>query len=336
MKLLLDSHVFSPEVGGIETASALLATEFQRLGHEVKVVTRTARADAISWPFEIVRCPAPSRLLGLLRWSEVFFQNNISLQSLWAALLLRKPWLVTHQTWITAENGTIGWRDRLKRRLLRFGRNVAISRAIADDLGVSSTIVGNPYDDRTFRLLPEIARRRELIFVGRLVSDKGLDLLVDALALLRREGLTPQLTIVGSGPEEGPLRRRIQAAGIDSQVTFAGQLREAALAVALNAHEIMVVPSRWAEPFGIVALEGIACGCVVLGSAAGGLPEAIGPCGVTFPNGEAGTLAERLRGLLADPARRAALRAPREEHLAHFQTGAVARRYLELFAQIRR
>lgn len=336
MKVLLGSHVFSPDVGGIETASALLATEFQRLGHEVKVVTHTARADTIAWPFEIVRAPSPARLLRLLGWSEVFFQNNISLQSLWAALLLRKPWLVTHQTWITAENGAIGWRDRLKRRLLKFGRNVAISRAVAADLGVPSAIVGNPYDDQTFRLMPEIERTRELIFVGRLVSDKGLDLLLDALALLRGEGMTPRLTIVGSGPEETPLRQRAEAAGVSAQVKFAGRLRGASLAIALNAHRIMVVPSRWAEPFGIVALEGIACGCVVAGSAAGGLPEAIGPCGLTFPNGDVPALAALLRRLLLDSPLTASLSARREEHLAQFHTGAIARRYVELFSQILR
>ena len=50
----------------------------------------------------------------------------------------------------------------------------------------------------------------------------------------------------------------------------------------LNRHLIIVVPSRWQEPFGLVALEGIACGCVALGANCGGLPNAIGGAGATF------------------------------------------------------
>ncbi len=63
----------------------------------------------------------------------------------------------------------------------------------------------------------------------------------------------------------------------------------------MNRHRCLVVPSRWAEPFGIVALEGVASGCIVIGSNAGGLPEAIGPGGVTFPNGDTNSLAERMK-----------------------------------------
>jgi glycosyltransferase involved in cell wall biosynthesis len=71
----------------------------------------------------------------------------------------------------------------------------------------------------------------------------------------------------------------------------------------LNAHRILVVPSRYDEPFGIVALEGIACGCLVIGSRGGGLKEAIGPCGLTFDNGDAAGLAGLLEAALADPGR---------------------------------
>jgi glycogen(starch) synthase len=63
----------------------------------------------------------------------------------------------------------------------------------------------------------------------------------------------------------------------------------------------MVVPTRIKEGFGVVALEGIACGCVVVDSMPGGFPEAIGRCGTTFPNGDASALAEVLQEPLAHP-----------------------------------
>lgn len=314
-------------------ASALLATEFAALGHEVKLLTATAESDAQTWPFEIVRRPSQSLLLELVRWCEVFFQNNISLQSLWAAVLCRKPWVVAHQTWIAKVNGELGWRDHLKRFLLRFATNVAISRAVAENIGVPSVLVGNPYRNDVFQLLPGVSRDRELVFLGRLVSDKGLDLLVEALAVLREEGIMPRLTIVGKGPEESAIRILASERGVLEQVEFAGLKAGRELAKLLNRHEIMVVPSRWAEPFGIVALEGIACGCVVVGSEGGGLKEAIGPCGLTFPNGSVEGLAVALRRALLEPELREFLRAQREMHLARFEAANVAREYLGIFGK---
>ena len=73
--------------------------------------------------------------------------------------------------------------------------------------------------------------------------------------------------------------------------------------------------SRWAEPFGIVALEGIACGCAVVGTALGGLPEAIGPCGLTVPNADTSAMGRALRSLLEDDSLRAAYRSCAQVHL---------------------
>ena len=114
---------------------------------------------------------------------------------------------------------------------------------------------------------------------------------------------------------------------------FAGVKSGDELAQLLNAHKVMVVPSRWDEPFGIVALEAVACGCAVVGSAGGGLPEAIGPCGVTFPNNDAVALARALEDLLTNDAKLASLRAGAEAHLARHRPREVARAYLKVFEQ---
>jgi Glycosyltransferase len=89
----------------------------------------------------------------------------------------------------------------------------------------------------------------------------------------------------------------------------------------------LVVPSRYDEPFGIVALEGIACGCLVVGSSGGGLKEAIGPCGLTFPNGDAVALTNLLDRLLADPGAGHDLLGHAPEHLARHSAAAVALSY---------
>ncbi len=83
MRILLSSHFFHPSVGGIEQVSLVLATEFERAGHPVKVVTATPESDGKKFPFEVVRRPSPSRLLELVRWSNIVFHNNISLRTFW-------------------------------------------------------------------------------------------------------------------------------------------------------------------------------------------------------------------------------------------------------------
>jgi glycosyltransferase involved in cell wall biosynthesis len=267
-----------------------------------------------------------------MEWSDVFLQNNISLRTLWPLLFVRRPLFITHQTWITGAEGEIGWLHRLKRWVLRFAKSLAISEAVARRLPVESTRVGNPYDDAVFNAQGSEARARELIFVGRLVSDKGADILLQALARLRGRGIKPQLTIVGDGPERPALERQCADLHIQASVEFVGSFDSGRLAETLRQHRILVVPSRWPEPFGIVAIEAIASGCVVVGSDQGGLPEAIGPCGVTFPNGDAEALAERLQELLSDPARSDALRRGAPEHLHQFSRAHVAQLYLRAMA----
>jgi len=275
VKILLSSYVFDPSVGGLETVSKILAGKVAGAGNEVHVITQTPGDEIAGANYRITRRPSISELNKLLRWSDLFFQNNISLRSLIPALLLRKKVLVVHQTWLVDTHGQLTWNNRLKRALLPRVTNITISAAIADQISGHSFVIGNPYDETTFRLLPSVARDKSLIFVGRLVSDKGVDLLLRALKRLQSENLRPDLTIVGSGPEQQKLQELTRELALDRQVTFAGQKQGAELAEVLNQHQVLVAPSRWAEPFGVVALEGIACGCVVVGSEKGGLKEAI-------------------------------------------------------------
>jgi glycosyltransferase involved in cell wall biosynthesis len=324
VKILLGSHYFLPSTGGIETVSNLLARQFVAMGHEVRVVTQTPGQAAV--PFAVVRRPGALELIRQVRWCDVFLQNNISLRTLWPLLFVRRPLFIAHQTWITDSDGRTRWSHRLKRFLLRYATSFAISGAIADSLPVASIRVGNPYDDEVFRDSSAAKRDRELIFVGRLVSDKGANLLLDALKLLENK---PHLTIAGDGPERASLENQAADLQVQSQVEFVGQQRGESLAGLLRQHQILVVPSRWQEPFGIVALEGIACGCAVVGSAGGGLAEAIGRCGITFPNGDVASLAKAIRRLLADPGERARLGQEAPSHLARFTPQHVAAIYLE-------
>src|SRR6267143_3798153 len=156
MKILFSSYLFDPSVGGIESVSKLLAEKFASAGNDVHVITQTTGDEIADANYRLTRRPSIAKLFGLLRWSDLFFQNNISLRSLVPALLLRKPTLVVHQTWLQNTRGGVGWTNRLKYALLRFVTNVAISKAVADRISGHSFVIGNPYDDTVFRLIPNV------------------------------------------------------------------------------------------------------------------------------------------------------------------------------------
>ncbi|HEX4956217.1 MAG TPA: glycosyltransferase [Thermoanaerobaculia bacterium] len=343
MKILLSSPAFAPSVGGLETVVALLAEGFAARGHDVVVVTATPAGAADpteAGEARVVRRPSARERLRWALWCEVYFQANVSLRELWPLLLVRRPWVVNHHSWYCRTDGHIALADRLKRGLLPFAAaSIAVSHAMAADLARTwprsrARVLPNPYRAELFHLRPQIPRDQDLLFVGRLVSDKGADLLLAALARLAARGIEPGLTIVGDGPEREPLEDQARKAGLAGRVRFLGRRRGEELARELCRHRLLVVPSRYQEPFGVVALEGIACGAVVVGSAGGGLAEAIGPCGRTFPNGDAGALAEVLAALLADPAACERLRSGAGEHLARHQPGAVADAYLAVLAEV--
>lgn len=328
------SPVFYPSIGGIETVIAALAEGFSVRDRAVKVVCQTPASDDKTFPFEVIRQPQPQQLLHLTRWCDLYFQACLSLKGLWPLLIHPKPLIVTHQTWYRRLDGGLGLQDRLKLWASTLATNIAASRAIAQQLPAPATVIPNPYAENIFHLMPEIPRHRDLVFVGRWVSDKGVDLLIEALSRLKLRGLTPNLTLVGSGPEEHQLRQQVQALGLSKQVDFAGLRVGKDLAALLNSCKILVVPSRWCEPFGIVALEGIACGCVVVGSEGGGLPEAIGPCGITFPNGNVEALTQTLSSLLSNPEKPALYTADARSHLKRHQIATIVEEYLEIIEAV--
>lgn len=335
MKILTDSRAFLPMVGGLELTIADLAARWIELGHEVVVLTRTPGEHGEL--YRVVRRPPRTMLLRLVRWCDVFHQANVSLRGLWPLLFVRRPWVVSHHTFYRRPDWTIGWQDLLKCRLSRYAAaSIAVSSAVAADLPGPSTVIGNPYRDDLFRELAHVPRERDLVFVGRLVQEKGADLLLDAMALLASEGLRPGLTVVGDGPERTALEAQTHRIGVAGQVVFTGTLRHETLVKMLNRHRVLVVPSRH-EAFGVVALEGIACGCAVVVSDADGLPAAVGKCGVTFPSGNVASLARAIGQLLGDPGRRQSLLESAPEHLDRRTSRVVAARYLEAFeAALRR
>jgi glycosyltransferase involved in cell wall biosynthesis len=209
-----------------------------------------------------------------------------------------------------------------------FVTNICNSKATASHILGKSIVIPNAYDDVVFIADSAVPRDLDLAFVGRLVSEKGVHVLLAALELLATRGIRARTTIIGEGPEAEALLRDVGCRGLGKSVRFAGALRGAAIASELNRHRILVVPSICEESFGIVALEAIACGCVVIGTDGGGLPEAIGPCGLVVARGDSGALADAIGCALLDDHLTAMYRSNAIEHLSRHKAEHVIDRYL--------
>jgi len=139
-------------------------------------------------------------------------------------------------------------------------------------------------------------------FAGRLVPKKGVDVLLRAIALLRERMPEVRLIVAGDGPERIGLERLARELGIRDAVEFAGHLAQDEMERALGTAWVQAVPSRWEEPFGLVAAEAMMRGTAVVASAGGGLAEQVvpGETGELVPSGDAGALAAALEGVVRD------------------------------------
>jgi glycogen(starch) synthase len=307
----------------------ILAEEFTQAGNQVLVVTETPGSTDQDRAYDVMRAPRRRELITALRRSDVCLSANVSLRGLAPMLLGGVPIVISHQ-------GTYGPRGKLdpisllKNSVTRFTTNICCSQAVQASIPGPSIVIPNTYDDETFRPRNDVVRDRDIVFVGRLVSDKGVKDLISAFECLGSGGFRPNLTIVGDGPERPALVSQIETSGLASQVALVGIKRGHELAALLGRHRVIAVPSRWAEPFGIVALEGIACGCVAVGTNLGGLPEAIGPCGVTVENGNVPQMAAALESLLTNDTIVQKCKANSAQHLAYHARSSVAKRYLEV------
>lgn len=308
MKIALMVHRFHPEIGGVEMTAEILARGFtQRHGDEVTVITHTTRTDPeVTFPFRVLREPTKRELFAAIAQADVVFHNNPCMQFYWPQLFLRRPWVVAVRMWITLPGQVFTGTDRLKYALkTRMVESadvlVANSAAVAGHLRGVERVIHNSYRDSVFTVTETAPRdRRKLAFVGRLSADKGIEVLLDALALLRERGQDAHLTIIGEGDLEAEVRERISALDLTGQVRLTGRLSGPDTAAELNRHGIGVVPSTVPESFGTVALEEAACGLVVAVTGQGGLLEAIGDAGPTFPAGDATALADVLEELIVD------------------------------------
>jgi glycosyltransferase involved in cell wall biosynthesis len=194
----------------------------------------------------------------------------------------------------------------LRRRLLALAERgilVANSRYTAAHLsqaGVSPERIRviHPLPPETPEPVRERPRAPRLIVIGQLLPSKGIDLAVDALALLPHDTF---LDVVGDGALRAALVGRA-AQVAPGRVRFSGFVDAATVRSLLDACSVALVPSRWPEPFGLVGIEAMRRGRPVAGAAHGGIPEWLehGISGQLFAPGSVEGLAEAVLSLLRD------------------------------------
>jgi len=271
------SSAFYPSIGGIENFVFLLARELVKLGHYVTVFTEVEKVGEKKFPFKVIRSNSLEKKIKTFKKHDIVLMNNISLTGVPAALLSgTKLFIVHHSAYHKLNN--FSWREHVKSKMCLFFNNIAVSQFVANAIWGHSKIIYNMYDDYTFKR-KNAQKSKNFIFCGRLVSDKGADVLIDAFSLVLKKYKKSNLTIVGDGPEYKILKEKSKELGIQKNIQFVGALTGTILNKKLNEHYCMIVPSLWNEPFGIVALEGLATTEFVISSNKGGLPEAVKNCG---------------------------------------------------------
>lgn len=148
-----------------------------------------------------------------------------------------------------------------------------------------------------------LSTKPTVVCAARMVREKGVDVLIDAFEDVVRKIPGASLIVAGDGPDRASLVRRARDRGLDRHVTFHGRLSPDEMARRFSGAWVQVVPSRWPEPFGMVAAEAMMRGCAVVASDAGGLREVVldGSTGVLVPPGDANRLSRALRTVLQDP-----------------------------------
>ena len=390
MHILLYSPQTLPSIGGLQYVVHYWAEALCKRGYKVTIISETPEqpndlsqphashppsssddalpppsgggsglpADRQGWGPIILRNIPFLQQVAAMRKADKIIMFNVSLKGMPAWLLSGKALYLSHHTALWYDGGPRPWQQRLKQWVANHlaKKNCACSGYIAS-LYQSCEVIYSPFRSDVFTPgnLPRIPG--SILFAGRLVSDKGADLLLEACAILKTKGITFSLTIVGDGPDRqklialaeqlklyrsnpsigntdvnpshefgvtsalgnlgptqdfslstkvsiqpvSPLAGGPGGAVVPEEAVVPGEaVSQSTLVRLMQTHEVLVVPSRM-EPMGMVVAEGLACGCRMVVSNQGGMPEVGGSFCHYFECGNAAALADALETAFTSP-----------------------------------
>ncbi|GHD39351.1 hypothetical protein GCM10007053_30710 [Halioglobus pacificus] len=199
-------------------------------------------------------------------------------------------------------------------------------------MGVDVTSLFTPPHERSRR------GTLKMVFVGRLVEKKGLPVLLDAVSRLKRDGTSVELVVVGAGPERPYLQRLVSDLSISESVDFVGALPNHEVPDYYRDADVAVFPFVKAldgdqEGLGLVSVEAMACGCVVVASKLPAVEDVVtdGEDGFLFKPGDAEELVGKLKALDSDEVLWRRLSENSVKSAARFDWGRVAARYKGIY-----
>lgn len=249
------------------------------------------------------------------------------------------PFVITeHSTFFLRSELSPDRRDRVTTIARRSAHNIAVSQAfatkLARDTGCGWDYLPNIVSDR-FLARPVIAQRRQpfrLVSVALLSRHKRMDLVIDALAVLRNRGRDVALTIVGDGRERLRLERMVAGLGLMDVVTFVGRVPVNDMPEVMAAGDVLVSASDF-ETFGVTLVEGMALGMPIVATRSGGPESIVTPdVGVLVDLGDAAALARGIMTVMdnANRYRPGAIRAHCE---TRFSPGVVCAALTSIYAK---
>lgn len=302
--------------------------------------TPAGNYDDTGLPFRVVRQPALRTLWQLIRSSDVVHLAGPALAPVLLSLLARRPVVIEHHGFQTiCPNGQLliepqgrpcpghfmagrhdeclrcnsaqGWFSPYKLWLLTFARRFLCARVAANVVPTQwlggllqlprTTAIPHGLDPGQ-TIAPTASRSGTpvIAFLGRLVTTKGVALLLQAAKMLREQGRHFEVLIIGDGPERAALEKFTRDALLTAHVRFAGRLDGDQLETVLDRAAVVVVPSLGGEVFGLVVAENMLRAQPIVASDLGAFTEVLGDTGLMFRNGDATDLATKICRLLDD------------------------------------
>lgn len=332
MEVLQISKLYPPVIGGVENHLYLLANELKHRVETKVLVANTRLETEIEKEknLEIVRVASLGRLFSLpLAFSFPLWFKRMNCDILHFHLpfplavisyLLMRPRgkvVVTYHSDISRQRlSKIFYRPFLMRFLKRADSIITSSPNLKDNSPVlkrfqdKCQVILFGIDLEEFRLTPEIAKKAQesrnkhkgplILFVGRLVSYKGLKYLIEAM-----EKIEANLLVVGEGPLKAKLKKLAEKLVVENKIIWIGEVNRKDLIAYYHACDLLVLPSiSNNEAFGIVQLEAFACGKPVVST---NLPTGVtfvnlhGKTGLIVPPKDSRALAGAINRLLTSP-----------------------------------
>jgi glycogen(starch) synthase len=331
MRILFWCEIFLPHVGGVEILVSQLARALVERGHTCGILTNRhapelpdredhhgAEIHRIDF-LQAIQSREPRRLHQLCRQvREIRDHVAPDLHHFFLAgplvMLLqmtnRDPSIPVVTALQAPLDSVLHGGDSTRRLLRESAVVIAANRVLLE--GIPAAV---PETAATIRLLPNSVHPPALppaelpwdppvlLGLGRLVPDKGFDVALRALALLPDRWSHVRMMIVGEGTDRSRLESLCRELGLSDRVEFHGRVSNAEVPALVNRSTLLLLPSRWQEPFGIVCLEAAVMERAVVASRVGGVPEVVedGVTGMLVEPDQPEALARGIKALLDDP-----------------------------------